>query len=472
MKKAFTLVVLIVTPTMAFAQGTVALQNQTGLVKQWTSLTDQTLIPVPKNGGYVELMSAPVGTALANPNLLLFSSLAAFLAANPGWSLPDPGSSPTPAIIGFGAGLFNSGTLILHGIPGGANAEYIIAAWTGAFTTYDAAYAAALADPNASVIGLSPIATTATGNPSAIPPGTAVSLRPTFPGITLPGCLSCGQSYFQGFTMQPTNQTVLVGATATFYVGASAYPSPYYQWYFNGVNIPWATGSSFQISNAQLTNAGTYWVVLSNPGWGIRISDSAILTVLAPPVITTPPQSQTAVVGSTIYFRASATGSAPLAYQWFFNSTNSLSGGTGPVLRLTDVQPAQAGAYTVVVTNIAGPVTSTSAMLSVIPPVEQRLVPGLALLGQPGSLLNLQDADTLGPSPAWVTLDSVHVHQYPPMVFRRFYAPAASAVLSGLADQRTQRNSSSQLEDGSRPHLDRPSRKLGARGLYQPVRAN
>ena len=70
------------------------------------------------------------------------------------------------------------------------------------------------------------------------------------------------------------------------------------------------------------------------------------------------------------------------------------------------MQPAQAGTYTVVVTNVTGAV-EPPAMLSVIPPVERRMVPGLALLGQPGSLLNLEDADTLGPSPAWVTLDSV-----------------------------------------------------------------
>ena len=139
MIKALTLAVLLVTPTMAFTQGTVVLQNQTGLVRQWASITDLTLIPVPKGGGYVELMSAAPGTPLANANLTQFSSLAGFLAANPGWSLPAAGSSPTPAIIGFGPGLFNGGTLILNGIAGGANAEYIIAAWTGPFTTYEAA---------------------------------------------------------------------------------------------------------------------------------------------------------------------------------------------------------------------------------------------------------------------------------------------------------------------------------------------
>ena len=230
MNKALPLVVMIVTPMMAFAQGMVALQNQTGLVRQRTSSSDPTLIAVPKNGGYVELMSAPVGTALPNPNLTGFSSLSSFLAANPGWSFAQ--GNPAASIIGFGAGLFNGGALTLQNIPGGARAEYIVAAWSGAFTTYEAAYAAAMANPSASWFGLSAIDTTLTGNPSSTPPGTPISLRASFTGLTLgPGCLD---GYFGGFTAQPTSQTVVPGATATFYVGANTCPAPYYQWYFNG----------------------------------------------------------------------------------------------------------------------------------------------------------------------------------------------------------------------------------------------
>jgi hypothetical protein len=401
MKKALTLVVLIVTPTMAFAQGTVILQNQTGLIRQWTSPTDTTLINIPKNGGYVQLISAPVGTALSNPNLLGFSSLSGFLAANPGWSFAV--GNPPATIIGLGAGLFNGGTRTIPGIPPGGPAEYMIVGWTGAFTTYEAAY-----NSGTSIIGLSAIATTTTGDPTATPPGFPVSLRPTFAGMTL----VCLDGYFGGFGAQPTSQTVVLGATATFYVGANACPPPSYQWYFNGVSIPGAYGSSFVISNAQLTNAGTYWVVLSNAAWRgpfsgtVYVSDSATLTVLEPPIITHPPQSQTAYIGSTVDFRARATGSSPLAYQWSFNGS-AISGAGSTELQLTNVTAAQAGTYTLVVTNVSGAVTSAPAMLSVIPTVERRMVPGLSLLGQPGSLLNLDDADVSGPSPAWATFDSV-----------------------------------------------------------------
>jgi hypothetical protein len=368
-----------------------------------------------------------------------YSSLAGFLAANPGWQLGTSVGGPAFPIA-LAPGLFNSGTVTINNIAPGASAEYFILAWTGAFNTWDAALAS-----GSGAFGQSAIATTTTGDPTATPvPGFPVSLRPTFAGMTLGGCLG---PYFLGFTTQPTSQTVVLGATATFYVHAVACPSPYYQWYFNGVSIPGAYGSSFQISNAQLTNAGTYWVRLSNSEWGgptggIYLSDSATLTVLEPPIITHPPQDQTAYMSSTVGFRARATGSSPLAYQWFFNGS-AISGAGSTDLHLTSVGTTQAGTYTLVVTNIAGAVTSAPAMLSVIPPVEQRMVPALALLGQPGSLLNLDDADILGPSASWATFDSVTLTNssqwyfdlatpLPPQRFYRAWQTGGPSILPSL----------------------------------------
>lgn len=183
MKKLLGILAISALAASAFAQGTIVFQNQTGLVRQHTSVTDATLISVPKNGGYVELMSAPVGTALKTSALTSYSSLAGFLAANPGWGLAE--GSPAATLIGFGNGLFNGPTLSLSGIAGGASAQYIIAGWTGNYTTYEAAWTAAGANPANSFIGLSPVFTTVTGDPNLTPPGLAVSLRPTFGGVTL-----------------------------------------------------------------------------------------------------------------------------------------------------------------------------------------------------------------------------------------------------------------------------------------------
>ena len=85
------------------------------------------------------------------------------------------------------------------------------------------------------------------------------------------------------------------------------------------------------------------------------------------PTITSHPQSQTVPVGADVSFFVSATGTAPLGYQWRRNET-SLAGATGTSLTLTNVQPANAGSYSVRVTNAFGAVTSSNAVLTVQPP--------------------------------------------------------------------------------------------------------
>ena len=83
-----------------------------------------------------------------------------------------------------------------------------------------------------------------------------------------------------------------------------------------------------------------------------------------PPFISVQPVGQTVTVGSTATFAVVAGGTPPLSYQWRFSGTN-IAGATGTSLILTNVQSAQAGNYVVVVTNLAGSVTSSNAALVV-----------------------------------------------------------------------------------------------------------
>jgi hypothetical protein len=74
----------------------------------------------------------------------------------------------------------------INNINEAANAEYAIVAWTGSYTSLDAAIAADLTSAGAdSFIGISAIATTTTGDPISSPAGTPVGLKATFPGETL-----------------------------------------------------------------------------------------------------------------------------------------------------------------------------------------------------------------------------------------------------------------------------------------------
>jgi hypothetical protein len=59
---------------------------------------------------------------------------------------------------------------------------------------------------------------------------------------------------------------------------------------------------------------------------------------------------------------------APFSYQWNFNGTN-IDGATNSLLTLTNVQAADAGNYSVVITNFGGSVTSDVATLTLIYPV-------------------------------------------------------------------------------------------------------
>jgi len=88
-------------------------------------------------------------------------------------------------------------------------------------------------------------------------------------------------------------------------------------------------------------------------------------TNTSPPHISGPPQNQTAVAGNTATFNVSASGAPTLAYQWRFNGTD-ITGATGTIYTRTNVQPSDAGPYSVVVTNPFGSVTSAPASLAVL----------------------------------------------------------------------------------------------------------
>jgi hypothetical protein len=85
------------------------------------------------------------------------------------------------------------------------------------------------------------------------------------------------------------------------------------------------------------------------------------------PSFITQPESQSAVIGSSANFTAAAAGSIPLSYQWLFNGV-SIPGATTNTLTLNSVSNANAGTYSIVVTNVAGSATSTNAALTVVLP--------------------------------------------------------------------------------------------------------
>jgi len=163
--------------------------------------------------------------------------------------------------------------------------------------------------------------------------------------------------------LQPTNQTVNAGGLAMFSVTAAGSAPLSYQWSFNGTNLDGATNSLLLLTNVQPGNAGGYIVLVTNL-YGSVLSSNAVLTVLVPPSITLQPASSANVAGTTANFNVAADGTAPLSYQWQWNGTN-LDDATNAILTLDNVTLDQAGNYSVIVTNLAGSITSSNAVLSV-----------------------------------------------------------------------------------------------------------
>jgi hypothetical protein len=99
-------------------------------------------------------------------------------------------------------------------------------------------------------------------------------------------------------------------------------------------------------------------------------ADSAGITLniafaaAATPSITTQPSNQTVTAGNNASFTVTATGNAPLSYQWSFGST-AISGATSATFSIANAQAANSGSYTVTVSNSLGSVTSTAATLTV-----------------------------------------------------------------------------------------------------------
>ncbi len=77
---------------------------------------------------------------------------------------------------------------------------------------------------------------------------------------------------------QPQSQSSCLSQGVTLSVTAAG-PEPIaYQWYFNGTVLSGATNRDLSLTNLQSSQAGPYWVLVSNP-FGSVTSDQAHLVV-------------------------------------------------------------------------------------------------------------------------------------------------------------------------------------------------
>jgi PKD repeat protein len=167
-------------------------------------------------------------------------------------------------------------------------------------------------------------------------------------------------------TNQPANQVVMVGSNVTFSVGALGNPPVKYAWQRNGNPINNATNSLLIIPSVQLTNAGTYSVIITDMT-GSATSSNATLTVL--PLSPTADFTATPTNGVaplSVTFADTSAGS-PANWAWDFGDTGSST------LQNPSHSYATAGVYTVqlIASNSGSSSTNTkAAYITVITPLQ------------------------------------------------------------------------------------------------------
>ena len=173
-------------------------------------------------------------------------------------------------------------------------------------------------------------------------------------------------------TTQPAAQSVTAGQTATFSVIATG-TSLKYQWKKGGTDISGATSSTYTTPATSMADSGAVFTVVVSNSVGSVTSNNATLTVTAAvvvpvvvaPAITTQPAAQTVTEGESATFSVTASGTAPLTYQWKKNGTNIEGVTTSSHTTDATVLGDSGAVFTVVVTNSAGTVTSSGAALTV-----------------------------------------------------------------------------------------------------------
>jgi hypothetical protein len=185
------------------------------------------------------------------------------------------------------------------------------------------------------------------------------------------------------YTINPTNASVtkigaLNGISASI-LADMKYGADGFLYFFDGTS----DGNLFRLNpaNARVSVAANYPSTLSG-----------LAFVPMPTVIVVEPADQIVVTGTAASFSVTATGTAPLDYQWFFDNA-AIQGGTNSVLTITNAAAKNNGTYYVVVSNSLGPVTSSIVTLTTdTPPLITQ--PPKAGVITPGQTISLSVAAT------------------------------------------------------------------------------
>jgi hypothetical protein len=297
---------------------------------------------------------------------------------------PTPVWSPAPTNVCAGG---NYNYTIQNGL--GVNGTSAIT-YTWTVTATGGATATLTANSQTAAAG-SPVTYTAAASGITLTHGSGLgALTISVVGNNTCGTTATPLSFVQNIVGQPTvsasplaSQSVCTGAAITLTSGAVSGTGNYtYQWYFNSTNstsgataIAGATGTiasgvattNYVLSTVNGSGAspagtgfpGTYYYYcsftpLNSTNCGPVASGFAQVIVVAQPTVTTQPTaSQTVCTGGGVTLTSGPSGIGNYTYQWFYNTTNSNSGGTA-IAGATGTLASGATTNYTLVTNNAG----------------------------------------------------------------------------------------------------------------------
>lgn len=167
-------------------------------------------------------------------------------------------------------------------------------------------------------------------------------------------------------TTQPLNQSVQVGQTARFGVGANGSPAPSFRWQraasggggwsdiANGGNFSGTDSAQLAVVAEALSMSGDrFRCVVSNVAGSATSAEAALTVLPAPPQITSQPLSRALTIGQSATFNVAAATEGTLNFQWRHNGQN-IAGATAASFTLNATAVTDGGYYEAVVTNVGG----------------------------------------------------------------------------------------------------------------------
>lgn len=177
--------------------------------------------------------------------------------------------------------------------------------------------------------------------------------------------------------VNPSSLALCPGGSGSLSVTTSPQPASY-QWYQNGMLIPFQTGATLSITNANTNQSGLYTLKVTSSSGGSSIS-TAVPVSVGVWEISQPPVTNSALVCYPTNLSVVARGHGTLSAQWFHNAdlivpdsrvtetTNVQNGATTFSLSFTNVVYQDDATYHIVITDDCGTVSEPLFAMRVTP---------------------------------------------------------------------------------------------------------